>query len=36
MYLHDAVNLVAMRQWTKRHSYSDAPALIDRAMTVGE
>jgi len=36
MYLHDAVNLVAMGQWTKGHSHNDGPALLDRAMTVGE
>jgi hypothetical protein len=33
MYLHDAVNLVAMRQWTKGYADGGMTALIDRTMT---
>src|SRR5437588_11483673 len=33
MYLHDAVNLVAMRQWTKQHTDTGATALLDRTST---
>ena len=33
MYLHDAINLVAMRQWTKGYADGGMTALIDRTMT---
>ena len=33
MYLHDAVNLVAMRQWAKGYTDGDATPLLDRTLT---
>lgn len=33
MYLHDAVNLVAMRQWAKADTDGDTTALLGRALT---
>jgi hypothetical protein len=33
MYLHDAVNLVAMRQWAKADTDGDTTAVLDRAVT---
>jgi hypothetical protein len=33
MYLHDAVNLVAMRQWAKSYADGDTTALPDRTLT---
>ena len=33
MYLHDTVNLVAMRQWAKGYADGDRTALLDRALT---
>lgn len=33
MYLHDAVNLVAMRKWSKGHTDSGMTALLDPAVT---
>jgi hypothetical protein len=33
MYLHDAVNLVAMRQWAKDVTDGDTAVPFDRAMT---
>ncbi len=33
MYLHDAVNLVAMRKWTKGYTDGDKSALLDRTLT---
>lgn len=33
MYLHDAVNLVAMRQWTKEYTGGDATVPLDRTLT---
>jgi len=33
MYLHDAVNLVAMRQWAKDVTDGDTTVPLDRAMT---
>ena len=33
MYLHDAVNLVAMRRWMKEYTDGGTTALLDRTMT---
>ena len=35
MYLHDAVNLVAMRQWAKDVTDGDTTVPLDRAMPLG-
>ncbi len=33
MYLHDAANLVAMREWTKEHADTGTTALLDCTLT---